>query len=126
MALCEAYGLSRDPSLSPPRGGQSSLFATAQDPVGGGWRYSPGQPGDTSVFGWNIFALRSAHLAGINVPRKVLKSCSGYLDMAATDKQRVTYMYQPGRQRGESLDPVMTTEALLSRQLLGWPRDFPR
>ena len=38
----------------------------------------------------------------------------------------MTYLYQPGRPRGGNLlDPVMTTEALLSRQLLGWPRDFP-
>ena len=59
------------------------------------------------------------------MPRKVLKSCSSYLDMAAVDKQRVVYSYQPGRQRGDGLDAVMTTEALLSRQLLGWPRDFP-
>ena len=72
------------------------FICNSQDPVGGGWRYSPGQPGDTSVFGWNIFALRSAHLAGIKVPQKILKACSRYLDQAATDKSRVTYLYQPG------------------------------
>ncbi len=82
--------------------------------------------GDTSVFGWCIFALRSAHLAGIKIPPKTLKACSGYLDQAATDRTRVTYLYQPGRGRGGNfLDPVMTTEALLSRQLLGWPRESP-
>jgi hypothetical protein len=126
MALCEAYGLSRDPSLLPSAQRAIEFICNSQDPVGGGWRYGPGQPGDTSVFGWCIFALRSAHLAGIHVPPNVLKSCSRYLDQAATDKSRVTYFYQPGRPRGDSLlDPVMTTEALLSRQLLGWPRDFP-
>ena len=26
---------------------------------------------------------------------------------------------------GEALSPVMTAEGLVSRQLLGWPRDFP-
>jgi len=125
MALCEAYGLSRDPSLEQSAKRAVDFICNSQDPVGGGWRYFPGQPGDTSVFGWNIFALRSAHLAGIKVPAKVLKSCSRYLDQAALDKHRVTYSYQPGRQRGINLDAVMTTEALLSRQLLGWPRDFP-
>ena len=126
MALCEAYGLSGDRSLAPAARRAIEFICNSQDPVGGGWRYSPGQAGDTSVFGWNIFALRSAHLAGIKVPQKVLKACSGYLDQAATDRSRVTYLYQPGRPRGENfLDPVMTTEALLSRQLLGWPRDFP-
>ena len=126
MAICEAYGLSGDASLQPAARGAIEFICNSQDPLGGGWRYSPGQPGDTSVFGWNIFALRSAHLAGIKVPQKVLKACSSYLDQAATDKSRVTYLYQPGRPRGGNLlDPVMTTEALLSRQLLGWPRDFP-
>jgi hypothetical protein len=125
MALCEAYGLSRDPSLEPHVKRAVDFICNAQDPVGGGWRYFPGQPGDTSVFGWNIFALRSAHLAGIKVPQKVLKGCTRYLDQAADDKRRVTYSYQPGRPRGMDLDAVMTTEALLSRQLLGWPRDFP-
>ena len=126
MALCEAYGLSGDASLQPAARGAIEFICNSQDPVGGGWRYSPGQPGDTSVFGWNIFALRSAHLAGIKVPQNILKACSRYLDQAATDRSRVTYLYQPGRPRGGNLlDPVMTTEALLSRQLLGWPRDFP-
>ena len=101
-------------ACNPLRGAQSSLSATRKIPLGGGWRYSPGQSGDTSVFGWNIFALRSAHLAGIKVPQKVLKACSRYLDQAATDRSRVTYLYQPGRPRGGNLlDPVMTTEALL-------------
>ena len=59
MALCEAYGLSRDPSLEPAARRAIEFICNAQDPVGGGWRYSPGQSGDTSVFGWNIFALRS-------------------------------------------------------------------
>jgi hypothetical protein len=126
MALCEAYGLSRDPSLERPAKAAIDFILASQDPVGGGWRYSPGMPGDTSVFGWNIFALRSAHLAGIKIPGKALKQCTSYHDLAATDKRRVTYSYQPGRLRGDGgLDPVMTAEALLGRQLLGWPRDFP-
>jgi hypothetical protein len=126
MAICEAYGLSGDASLQPAAKLAIAFICNSQDPLGGGWRYSPGQAGDTSVFGWNIFALRSGHLAGIGVPQKVLKGCSRYLDQAATDRSRVTYLYQPGVPRGGNfLDPVMTTEALLSRQLLGWPRDFP-
>ncbi len=91
MALCEAFGLSRDPSLEPAARRAIDFICTAQDPVGGGWRYSPGQTGDTSVFGWNIFALRSAHLAGLTVPRKILKACSSYLDLAAADRSRVVY-----------------------------------
>ena len=120
MAICEGYGLSGDANLMRPAQRAIQFIVDAQDPVGGGWRYSPGQLGDTSVFGWQMFALRSGHLAGIKIPAKVLKACSRYLDQAG-DQKRVTYGYQPGRDP----TPVMTAEALLSRQLLGWPRDFP-
>jgi len=120
MAICEGYGLSGDPHLMRPAQRAIQFIINAQDPVGGGWRYSPGQLGDTSVFGWQMFALRSGHLAGIKIPAKILKACSRYLDQAG-DQKRVTYGYQPGREP----TPVMTAEALLSRQLLGWPRDFP-
>ena len=87
----------------------------------GGWRYQPGQPGDTSVFGWQMFALRSARLSGLRVPKNVLRGCKTYLDSAATDRKRTMYSYMPG----EPETPVMTAEALLSRQYLGWRRDYP-
>jgi len=121
MALCEAYGLSQDPKLKRPAQRAVQFIVNCQDPTGGGWRYTPGQAGDTSVFGWQIFALRSAHIAGIKISPKIVGSCSMYLDQAAADESRVTYSYQPGR----PATAVMTAEALVSRQILGWPRDFP-
>jgi hypothetical protein len=120
MAICEGLGLSGDPTLKKPAQRAVQFIVNSQDPVGGGWRYSPGQQGDTSVFGWQIFALRSGNMAGIKIPRKVLKACSRYLDQAS-DQKRVVYSYQPGR----GASAVMTAEGLVSRQLLGWPRDFP-
>ena len=98
------------------------FIINAQSANTGGWRYSPGQDGDTSVFGWQIFALRSAHIARIKPPKHVLKACSRYLDLAAVDQHRIGYSYQPGR---GGLSYVMTAEGLLSRQLLGWPRNYP-
>ena len=115
--------LSGDPSLKRAARRAIEFIVDAQDPVGGGWRYSPGQSGDTSVFGWQIFALRSGHIAGLHVPRKVLKACSRYLDMAAVTRNGSSTPISPAPRR--CLDAVMTAEALLSRQLLGWPRDFP-
>ncbi|MGO9467152.1 MAG: prenyltransferase/squalene oxidase repeat-containing protein [Isosphaeraceae bacterium] len=121
MALCEAYGLSQDPKLKRPAQRAVQFIVNCQDPTGGGWRYTPGQAGDTSVFGWQIFALRSGNIAGIKISPKILKSCTLYLDQAAADESRVTYSYQPGR----PATAVMTAEALVCRQILGWPRDFP-
>ncbi len=122
MALCEAYGLSQDPKLKVPAQLAVKFIIASQDPSGGGWRYTPGQAGDVSVFGWNIFALRSANMAGIKPPKKVLKLCSRFLDQTAADRSRTTYSYLAGTLRAT---PVMTAEALVGRQLLGWPRDFP-
>ncbi|MGZ3353769.1 MAG: prenyltransferase/squalene oxidase repeat-containing protein [Isosphaeraceae bacterium] len=121
MALCDAYGISRDSHLKEPARRAIAFIITAQNPTTGGWRYSPGQAGDTSVFGWQIFALRSGHLAGLSVPRTTLRGCSDYLNLAAADPKKITYSYQPGHE----VSPVMTAEALVSRQLLGWPRNHP-
>jgi hypothetical protein len=121
MALCEAYGLTQDPRLKQPAQRAIRFIINSQDPATGGWRYFPGQAGDTSVFGWQIFALRSGRGAGITIPSNVLKGCKRYLDLAAADEHRTIYAYQPGR----GASPVMTAEALLSRQLLGWERNYP-
>ena len=121
MALCEAYGISRDSHLKEPARRRLAFIIEAQNPTTGGWRYSPGQAGDTSVFGWQIFALRSGHLAGLAVPRMTLRGCSDYLNLAAADPKKITYSYQPGHE----VSPVMTAEALVSRQLLGLAANHP-
>ena len=59
-ALCEAYALTRDPALKNPAQLAINFIVHAQDPQGGGWRYAPKMPGDTSVTGWQIAALRTA------------------------------------------------------------------
>ncbi len=122
MVLCEAYGLSQDPRLKRPAQHAVNFIIASQDRASGGWRYAPQMPGDTSVFGWQMFALRSAHGSGIAVPKSVLKLCSRYLDQAAVDRSRTIYSYRP--ERGDA-SPIMTAEALVSRQLLGWARNSP-
>ncbi len=118
MAICEASGMSQSERFRPAGERAIRFIAQAQNTDDGGWRYTPGSPGDTSVFGWQIMALRSAHLADIPVPKNVLRGCTHYLDEAATDRFKITYAYLPGREA----TAVMTAEALLARQLLGWRR----
>ena len=122
MALCEAYGISKDARLQEPAQLAINFIAQSQNKYDGGWRYSPGMEGDTSVFGWQMFALRSARLSGLNVPKNVLKGCVHYLDEAGSDKNRTTYGYLPGM----LAKPTMTAEGLLCRQYLGWQHDDPR
>jgi hypothetical protein len=121
MALCEAYGVSKDLELRGPAERSIRFIILSQNQLDGGWRYQPGDPGDTSVFGWQMLALRSASLAGIKVPDAVVDGCRRYLDAAAADPAGATYAYRPGRRAS----PVMTAEALLCRQYLGWKRTSP-
>ena len=51
IALCEAYAMTRDAALKDLAQGAIDFIVYAQDPKGGGWRYMPGQPGDTTVTG---------------------------------------------------------------------------
>jgi hypothetical protein len=71
MALCEAYGMTLDRTLIRPCKESIDFIAESQDPNGGGWRYSPGEPGDTSVVGWQVMALVSARMSGLKVPDDV-------------------------------------------------------
>jgi hypothetical protein len=57
IALCEAYAMTHDKTLLQPAQLSLNHITFAQDPVGGGWRYMPKQPGDTSAFGWQLMAL---------------------------------------------------------------------
>jgi hypothetical protein len=51
IALSEAYGLTQDPILRRPTQMAVNYIVAAQHSEGG-WRYSPGERGDTSVTGW--------------------------------------------------------------------------
>ena len=67
IALCEAFGLSGDRNVGHAAQGAVNFIIAAQNKNDNGWRYNPGDPGDTSVVGWQIMALKSAQMAGLNV-----------------------------------------------------------
>jgi hypothetical protein len=119
IVLCEAFGMTRDEALKQPA--QKAIdFIVAAQHAGGGWRYEPGQPGDTSVVGWQLMALQSARAAGLNVPEASLENADHYLDTVSSQEQsRYAYI------RGSGPTNVMTAEALLCRIYLGWKRDEP-
>jgi hypothetical protein len=78
MALAEAYGMTSDPALREPAQKAIDIIIARQslDPkatdtayAGLGWDYVNPNPSrnDTSVTCWNVFALKSAYGAGLNV-----------------------------------------------------------
>jgi hypothetical protein len=119
IALCEAYGMTRDRFLKEPAQACIHFIAEAQDPLGGGWRYLPRQPGDTSVVGWQVMALKSAQMAYLNVPDGTLRKASYFLDRVQGDKGAVYGYQQPERGR-----PATTAIGLLCRMYMGWRADY--
>lgn len=121
IAVCEIYGMTKDEKFLQPAKKAIDFALRAQSPEGG-WRYQPKIDSDTSVTGWFVMALQSARMAGITEPSGALEGVSRYLDSVANE-DGTRYRYQ--RNRSET-SVVMTAEAILCRQYLGWKHDDPR
>lgn len=121
IALCEAYAMTHDRALE-PFAQEAIVFVLYAQHRAGGWRYSPGQPGDATVSGWQIMALKSAQMAYLSVPHEAIERASHFLDTLQYDKGS-KYAYQPKEKMGRDL----TTSAvgLLCRMYTGWPQDHP-
>ncbi|MGC3970072.1 MAG: terpene cyclase/mutase family protein [Pirellulales bacterium] len=117
LALCEAYALTRDPSLMTTCRESIRFIVNAQDKNGGGWRYFPGQIGDTTVTGWMLMALKSGQLTYMPIQPDVWIAAKRYLD-GVQDDSGAAYGYQ-GPTKG---DATMTAIGLLCRMYGGWPR----
>jgi hypothetical protein len=127
IALCEAYGMTRDERLRQPAQRALDFIVAAQHPKLGGWRYTPQAGSDTSVSGWQMMALKSGELAGLTVPASAYAGVSKWLDSAQAQNERSRYIYRPGSQFEHQRTPsqAMTAEALLMRLYLGWDRSNP-
>ena len=117
IVLCEAFAMTGDDNLRVPAQRAIDFIVRAQHPAGG-WRYEPGQAGDTSIVGWQLMALQSGRLHyHLHVPDNTLRLAENFLDSVKCDYSGATYGYMPGH----SASPAMTAEALLCRLYLGWP-----
>jgi hypothetical protein len=120
MALCEAYAMTGDNSRLRQAAQEAADFIVrAQDPRGGGWRYQPGQRGDTSVIGWQLMALKSARLANLKVPQDSIQLAANFLKSVQSENGAV-YGYTNPRGR-----PSTTAVGLLCRMYLGWNLRHP-
>lgn len=117
IVLCEAYAMTKDRDLKEPAQMAINHIVFAQDPQGGGWRYSPRQRGDTSVVGWQLMALKSGHMAYLRVPKQTVIDASRFLDSMQSNRGANYGYTRPGA--GEATTAV----GLLSRMYLGWKRD---
>ena len=68
FALAESQAVTGDRRLADAVTKAVNFSIAAQNTSTGGWRYRPGDTGDTSQLGWQIMALTSAQRAGIDIP----------------------------------------------------------
>ena len=118
IALSEAYSMTRDPDLLETVKSAMEYIVTAQHSAGG-WRYTPGSPGDTTVTGWQVMALKSCELAGIEVPVDTIKKVKKYL-ASVGDESSGRFVY---RSKIEDEDPTSTAIGLLLKIYLGGNRE---
>lgn len=119
IVLCEAYAMTQDRNLMAPAQLSLNHIMWAQDPVGGGWRYAPRTPGDTSVVGWQLMALKSGHMAYLTVDPNTIKGAMKFLDSVQAESG-AKYGYT-----GPGAGQATTAIGLLCRMYLGWKHDNP-
>jgi hypothetical protein len=120
MALCEDLSMTNDPMLREPCHRAVQYILRAQH-AEGGWRYHPGMPGDLSVTSWCLMALKSAQMAGMQVPRETSEKAAAFLKSMERPDQG--YYYQrPGYSAPEGhtqpIGSVMTAIGIVCRQYL--------
>jgi len=116
IAICEAYGLTQDPTLRPVASAAINAICKAQDVAGeGGWGYNfnVAPHKDMSISGWQIMAMKSGMMAGITVPEANVKKAKNYLEVSMKSGDK-GYGYTPNS--GSSAR--MTAVGLLCRQYM--------
>jgi hypothetical protein len=132
IALSEAYGMTGDRLLEAPAQAAVNFIVFFQNPQRGGWRYSiRSRDGDMSVTGFQIQALRSAQLSGLEVPDETIDVAKIFLDrLASHDGSRYGYTQAgvnelAGIEGGCAGMPSTTAIGLLCRMYTGWDRYHP-
>ncbi|MCP4171025.1 MAG: hypothetical protein GY758_09675 [Fuerstiella sp.] len=121
IALCEAFGMTQHPDFRESAQRSLQYIINAQNRKTGGWRYNPGEAGDTSVVGWQMMALKSGEMAGLDVPIETHEGIRRWLKSVEGNKP-------VGGQFGytnRTVSPAMSAEGLLCLQFLGTGRNDP-
>jgi hypothetical protein len=134
LAIAEAYGLTQSPMLRASAQRGVDFLAKSQNP-GLAWRYQV-QPGDndSSVTGWAVMVLKSAKIAGLDVPQDCFEGPRKWFD-SVTDEQYYRTGYLSKGDRGARLESqegkfatseAMTAVAVMSRVFLGAEKTDPQ
>jgi hypothetical protein len=121
FALAEIAAMTNDPALQPTLEKAVQFIVRAQQYRSGAWDYTDAKVGryDTSVTGWQVMALKSAHAAGVEIPPYTLYKVAVFFNRVTLPGGEVIYANRspsPGR-RGQGMVAV----GLASAQFLGLP-----
>lgn len=122
IVFCEAFAMTEDSALAPYAQGTVWFIEDAQDPSGGGWRYQPKEAGDTSAVGWQLMALKSAKISGLNINPNTYKGVEKFLD-SVSSHYGAFYGYTTAP-NGKPAD-ARTAIGLLCRMYMGWGKNVP-
>jgi hypothetical protein len=124
ITLCEASALTKDSRIR--LAAQAAIHFIEQAQYNsGGWHYTarpePDESpfGDTSVVGWQVMALKSAQMAGLDVGESAIAGARKWLKATSEGKYGGQFAYQPGT----GATPSMTSVGLLCTQYLGANRE---
>ncbi|MDP7035707.1 MAG: terpene cyclase/mutase family protein [Planctomycetota bacterium] len=143
LAITEAYGLTQSFTLRACAQLGIEFLAKAQNPYLA-WRYivqpvnnpnaKPPHYNDSSVTGWVVMVLKSAKIAGLEVPHECFEGARDWFD-SVTDEQYYRTGYVVKGDRGARLksqigifghSESMTAVAVMSRVFMGMERHDPR
>ena len=121
QALAEGYGTSGDPFLKQAAQKAVDFLVFAQNRELGGWRYEARTDCDTSVTGWVVLALATAHDARLRVAG--FQGAREWIDRVTEPAYyRVGYTHALD---GATHEPRLTAVGMVCRLALGTPSNHP-
>ncbi|RMF42168.1 MAG: hypothetical protein D6753_08215 [Planctomycetota bacterium] len=119
FALCEAYQMTGDPDLR--EAAQKAIaFTVSAQHYHGSWGYLPQQPGDLTITGWQVMALKSAQAAGLDFPENTVWRIDPFLQSQMAEDGVFFGYTRPGQNN------VCTAIGNLLRLFRGTPRSDPK
>ena len=125
ITICEAFEMTRDEALRPLAEGGLELIVAGQL-NDGGWRYlypgdvgfHPNVPGDASVLGWQLMALKSGVSAGFALKPSIAYRVGGFLD-SVMEKNGRSYRYMKATDEDVAKRWGTTAVGVLAREYVG-------
>ena len=112
MALAEALTMTGDTNLIPAVDEAHKYIVKAQH-RGGSWGYNAGSPGDTTLTGWQLMALKSSQLAGFPTEQTTWLAAERFIDSMSSSVGTFGY------KSPENVTHATTAVGLLSKMYLG-------